>query len=1150
LIPRATVGKGVTGAVRYALGEGRGASNDNLEPGEKSRVEWIGGTGFGFPIRTAGDADLARRIMEFDALNQSSRTKQCEKDAFHLSLSWNPGETPGRAEMEEAAMGALASIGMANAKAVFACHNDMPYAHLHIVASKINPDTGRAYDLKGNFLKLSAWAQGWERDHGGVVCLQREGANALRAAIDNRDASAVLGALTEQRATFTAADLERSLAKQIPNELARGEFAAEILSHPSIVPLRDRPGGDVTRFTTRTVLEGEAQVLRAATGLARNERHAIDPALREAVLDRAEFSGISGEQRAAVDHTTGATGLALIDGQAGTGKSYTVNAIREIYTQSRYQVIGLAPTNALAEDMRSNGFSHAATIHSELFRLNSGRTSWNDRTLIILDEAAMVDTKLMAQVTGHAHAAGAKLILVGDDRQLSSIDRGGMFGVLKDRQGAAELSEVRRQSKNDDRRAAELMASGNFHTALGMYDVKGAIHWERHQDAARAALVAQWTKDTAANPSKSRFVFAYTNADVERINADLRAVRRGRGELQGADHRLTTRHGAADFAVGDRIQITGTDKKLGLVNGAAGTIERIEGVRIAARLDGRAGKLVEFSAGEFPDFRHGYAGTIYKGQGKSLDQTYLYHSEHWRSAASYVALTRHRDKAELFVGRDVAADVKQLGRQMARVDNRRAASHYHRVEMSGPQEWPQVGVPGSAPISLATSLTINADDDNGKRGQSLSQTHHTQGEALAHNRRHDMAAATASRVADMKIGVPSEEALLRQADIEAERLRALQDQEERAQAFRRAKQIEFEEAQKKQPENKREADAQDGDISSAQARYAIALGENYSIRDPYGSLARAAMSEYAMFHRNQEKMRREMAEERDPEKRQAIDLRRNIEACDYMALTSERLAGITVAITGRKDAPQAVLDQERAADYRAQAAALRAERTEFIEGIQNRGQIPAVTPSAEPLSGATQNAEAASADQESQTPKPMPGQVAPADVAEREPPPATASPAPEASTPEVSTAEIAEATESPATPSGQIPSPELTREPAAGPSSEPETIAPSAAPFTISPGLSRPDIIAPLPASHVTIAKDALDRPAETAPSSPSELKQSETPWMEALRRRVEEGSPTLRDAPSEQTVIRLAKRLQQDKAPSEAANDQALDDPGPEPDM
>ena len=78
------------------------------------------------------------------------------------------------------------------------------------------------------------------------------------------------------------------------------------------------------------------------------------------------------------------------------------------------------------------------------------------------------------------------------------------------------------------------------------------------------------------------------------------------------------------------------------------------------KLDGKQPKTITFDAASFDQFRHGYAGTIYQGQGRTLDQTYLYHSEHWRSAASYVALTRHRDKAELFVARNTADDVNQL----------------------------------------------------------------------------------------------------------------------------------------------------------------------------------------------------------------------------------------------------------------------------------------------------------------------------------------------------------------------------------------------------------------------------------------------------------------------------------------------------------
>jgi Ti-type conjugative transfer relaxase TraA len=684
--PRLNVGKGVTGAVRYALGPGRDPKTGELKQpanDDKSRVDWIGGQGFAFEVKTSADAELARRVMEFAALNQQSRTRKCEQDCVHLSLAWKPGETPTRAEMEAAARGALEALGMGNAKALFVAHNDEDYAHVHIVASKINPTTGRAYDLEKSWRKLSAWAERFERDHGGVISTRRQDANELRAAIARRDADGVLEAMTKQRSTFTAAQLESALAKEIKNEFDRAQFGNRILAEPEVIRLAERPGGPVVRYTTRTVLEAELHVLRAAEGLALNSSHHIGDRQKAAVLESDTFASITREQARAFRHATGAEGLAIIDGQAGTGKSFTIAAIRAAYESAGYRVIGLGPTNAVAADMRGDGFGHAATIHSELFALNTGRTSWTKNTAVVVDEAAMLDTKLMAMVTAWAQDAGAKLILVGDDRQLSSIDRGGMFGALKDRHGAAELSEVKRQHKNDERRAAEMMADGNFHDALGIYDQKGAIHWTRTQGEARAGLVEQWAKDSAASPDKSRFVFAYTNDDVATLNAALRAVRKERGDL-GEDHELATAHGRLAFAAGDRIQFTATDKRADIITGGAGTVEAIKDNRITVKLDGRHPKTITFDAGMFDKFRHGYAGTIYRGQGRTLDQTYLYHSEHWRSAASYVALTRHREKTELFVARNTAADVSKLARQMARTDERRAASMFHHDQIIGP----------------------------------------------------------------------------------------------------------------------------------------------------------------------------------------------------------------------------------------------------------------------------------------------------------------------------------------------------------------------------------------------------------------------------------------------------------------------------------
>jgi Ti-type conjugative transfer relaxase TraA len=708
--PRINVGRGVTGAVNYVFGPGRDPKTGEIKPtvpGDASRVAWMSGTGFGFAIKSEADADLARRIMEFDALNQTGRT-QCRLDCVHLSLSWRPGEKPTREHMEEAAHSALEALGMSNAKAIFVAHSDEDFRHVHIIASKINPATGRVYDLAGSWRTLSTWALEYEREHGGIISVRRQDMNELRAAIAERDAAGVLEAMTKQRSTFTENQLERALQKEIQAprgataeqketvEAMRATFQAAILAHPEIVRLADQPGGPIARYTTRTVLEAEMYVLRAADALVSDHAHHPGDTHRAAILASAKFSSITPEQKRAFEHATGSQSLALIDGQAGTGKSYTITAVRQAYEAAGYRVVGLAPTNAVAEDMRADGFARARTVHSELFALANDRTSWTQKTAVVVDEAAMLDTKLMALVTAWAADAGSKLILVGDDRQLSSISRGGMYGALKDRHGAATLSEVKRQHKVDERRAAEMLAEGNYHDALGIYERKGAIHWTRTQPEARAALVEQWAKDSAEHPDKTRFVFAYTNESVNQLNAALRALRKERGEL-GPDHMLPTAHGRHNFATGDRIQFTGTDKNAGIVNGAAGTIEAIDGSHIAVRLDGRQAKTINFDTAVFDEIRHGYAGTIYRGQGKTLDVTYLYHSEHWRSAASYVALTRHREKAELFVARNTAKDIAELARQMARTDERRAASMFHPEQQIGP-------VPTLTPLELNAHL--------------------------------------------------------------------------------------------------------------------------------------------------------------------------------------------------------------------------------------------------------------------------------------------------------------------------------------------------------------------------------------------------------------------------------------------------------------
>jgi ATP-dependent exoDNAse (exonuclease V) alpha subunit len=309
----------------------------------------------------------------------------------------------------------------------------------------------------------------------------------------------------------------------------------------------------------------------------------------------------------------GAGNLKLIEGRGGAGESFVLAAIRDAHTLDRRCVIVLAPTSAVAQGLKADGFTEASAVHAELFRLKNGRTQWDAKAVVIIvDEAATLDSRVTVELLATAKASGAKLILAGDDRQLASIEQGGLFAELRQRRGAAEISEVVCQRVDWHCQAGRDLAEGRFGEVVAAFDRAGAITWPEGQADARAALVAAWSRDTAANPTATRFVFTYTNCDVDALNADLRAVQRDRGELAGADMPFETKHGEAAFAIGDRVQFTDTNQRAHIYKGNVGTITAIDaGTRqLTATLD--SGRAVSWAAGEFQGFRHSYAGTIKK----------------------------------------------------------------------------------------------------------------------------------------------------------------------------------------------------------------------------------------------------------------------------------------------------------------------------------------------------------------------------------------------------------------------------------------------------------------------------------------------------------------------------------------------------------
>ena len=155
-----------------------------------------------------------------------------------------------------------------------------------------------------------------------------------------------------------------------------------------------------------------------------------------------------------------------------------------------------------------------------------------------------------------------------------------MFETLRQTHGAAILKDVQRVKEADQKAAFGKMHEGEFLGALQTFEKAGGIHWTEKQTDALRDMAVKYTADLAATPDKRRFMFAFTNAEVDALNGYARILHQRRGDL-GADHELATASGAKKFATGDRIQFTGngytqSEKNAGFTNGRVGTITEID----------------------------------------------------------------------------------------------------------------------------------------------------------------------------------------------------------------------------------------------------------------------------------------------------------------------------------------------------------------------------------------------------------------------------------------------------------------------------------------------------------------------------------------------------------------------------------------------
>jgi conjugative relaxase-like TrwC/TraI family protein len=401
-------------------------------------------------------------------------------------------------------------------------------------------------------------------------------------------------------------------------------------------------------FTSQTTLDLEASMSALVETGKASTRHSLRPEAVHAEFDRMESElraklgvGVSlGEQREAALRLACHPGdQAFLEGWAGTGKTTMLNALGAAYRGAGFSVVGCCQSAAASQNLARETGIPSRTIASMLLSLRDGRSKLDSNNIVVLDEAGTVGrefAELQARVVG----AKAKLLCIGDPKQLQPIGASGIFGSLMRKHGKAEISAIQRQRTDFEpllawletrsllggkaaalrslpnearmgaldalcaqdlklsraftrwrsrfdfewmREAVEGFAKGDAARALALLDAKGRLKIIQGQAAACDALISAWAKDRT--PLVSKAIVAGTRAEVTELNRLARASLISAGivdDAAGLDVEIIHRDGTRDerhFAPGDRIVFTQNDRALGVSNGIAGTIRATDQAR-------------------------------------------------------------------------------------------------------------------------------------------------------------------------------------------------------------------------------------------------------------------------------------------------------------------------------------------------------------------------------------------------------------------------------------------------------------------------------------------------------------------------------------------------------------------------------------------
>jgi conjugative relaxase-like TrwC/TraI family protein len=502
--------------------------------------------------------------------------------------------------------------------------------------------------------------------------------------------------LTEQEAVFDAGALRTVALEQAAGEMGPDEALAvtqEMVRDRRVLTLE---GG---RMTTLAVRAQEEAIERRSGLLAQSAGRDVGELARAtASREVAEriAAPLSREQEQALRTVTGSERLAVLVGPAGTGKGVVIDAAARAEQIAGRETIGIAVSGSTAERLGADSPALAGrtlTLDAVVARADTGRVQVGAGTTVILDEAGMVDHKRMDALTELIERAGAKLIAVGDGKQLPSIGPGGMFDRIAGRAATAELADVRRTSDPAERRAWAALRAGEPERAMAHYQARGQLFFADTRDEAGEAAVQRWAELTETRDIREVALIAdASNVEIDRLNARAQHLRAERGELGQREAPLPHQH--YGLREGDLIAFTKQHRTPGeprVENGTRGQVTRIHDQGLTVLLDG-SHREVPLAGQDLESLRLAYTQHVYRQQGATVERSVVV-AGGWQTSkeSAYVQASRARHGTEWFLARDELGLQGQDERRVTSLANKMRNSRAHTPSLAHPElpdpEW-------------------------------------------------------------------------------------------------------------------------------------------------------------------------------------------------------------------------------------------------------------------------------------------------------------------------------------------------------------------------------------------------------------------------------------------------------------------------------